>query len=179
MGCLEAGLAFPQGLGQVSAPLCCWVCSEVARIGQDRCQMLANPSCLDFFPSFSSCKTELRGLERGGDQAGGQPPGSLSSPQQWPLVNHTRSWGGLPSLAGGWSPRKLGSGKGRSTPLLLTQSSPCLPWTPILPVAVPALPFSTQAERTWVGVGKVALQIQGGGSLRNRFHLVPLAAPLL
>lgn len=96
-----------------------------------------------------------------------------------PLLSPARSRGGLPSLAGGWSPRKLGSGKGRSTPLLLTQSSPCLLWTPILPVAEPALPFSTQAERTLVGVGKVALQIQGGGSLRNHFHLVPLAAPLL
>ena len=28
--------------------------------------MLANPRCLDFFPSFSSRKTQLRGLERGG-----------------------------------------------------------------------------------------------------------------
>lgn len=98
--------------------------------GQDRCQMLANPSCLDFFPSFSSCKTELRGLERGGDQAGGQPPGSLSSPQQWPVVNsHTES--GRPPLLG----RRLVSQEAgqREGEVYPTSADPVQPLPPLDP----------------------------------------------
>lgn len=131
MGCLEAGLAFPQGLGQVSAPLCCWVCSEVARTGQDRCQMLANPSCLDFFPSFSSCKTELRGLERGGDQAGGRAPGSLSSPQQWPVVNSHMELGRPPLLGRRLVSQETGQWEGEVYPT--TSADPVQPLPPLDP----------------------------------------------
>lgn len=124
MGCLEASLAFPRGLSQVSAPPAFGGCSKVARRGQDRCQMLANPSCLDFFPSFSSCKTELRGLERGE----GRPPGSLSSPQRWTVVNSHTELGRPPLLGRRLVSQETGHREGEVYP---TSADPVQPLPPL------------------------------------------------